>query len=229
MSGLKKEMIGLRGAANGQGYLAITADEIDRYEVARFDMPGTSAVWWASAGTAGTSSAVALAIINRIPDYPRNINFALAGTGAGMAGTLVANGFDQFGSQITESLSFGTAANGGTVVGSLVFGQLIGGTLSYGTAVGNGTPAIGFVPGTGCLLGLPVKIRLTTDVVSLSMNAGTGPVTYNGGTIAGFVNTAVSAIRPVAALTGTQTIGAWVKSTYNAEQLGVVSNLQQPV
>jgi len=86
-----------------------------------------------------------------------------------------------------------------------------------GTAVGNGTPAIGFVPGTGCLLGLPVRLAGTTDVVHIGMNAGTGAVTVNGGTVAGFVNSTVHAIRPPAALSGTQAINVWVKPTLITE------------
>ena len=59
-----------------------------------------------------------MVITNRTPDWPRNINFALAGTGVGMAGTLDVNGRDQFGASQSESLGFGSADNGGTVVGS---------------------------------------------------------------------------------------------------------------
>lgn len=208
---------------------AVTPDEIDRYEMTQFVMPGTASTWWASAGTAGTSASQALVMINRLPDYPRNVNFALAGSAAGMAGTLTYNGYDQFGSLYQESISFGTAANGGTAVGTKVCARMESGTLNYGTAVGAGTPAIGFVPGTGCLLGLPHKISAATDVVAMSQIAGTGAITFNGGTIAGFVSTAQHAVRPVAALTGTQVINVWARSTYNPVYETRVSNLTQAV
>lgn len=225
MSGLKKNQPALRVASSE---FAITPDEIDRYEVFSIQ-PAISTTFFASAGTAGTASAIAMTISNRIPDWPRNINFALAGSATGMAGTLVVNGRDQFGSSITESLGFGSADNGGTVVGSLVFGQITSGTLNYGTAVGNGTPAIGFVPGTGCLLGLPVKLNGTTDVIHLGMNAGTGPITYGGGTIAAFVDTGVHAIRPAGAINGTSVINVWVKPSFNNENYGRMSDGTQAV
>ena len=89
----------------------VTPDEIDRYEIFNVSMPGTASVWWASAGTSGTADTVAAVVINRLPDYPRNINFALAGSAVGMAGTLDVNGKDQFGVTISESLGFGSANN----------------------------------------------------------------------------------------------------------------------
>jgi hypothetical protein len=193
----------------------VSPDEIDRYEVVTIK-PAIAGYVWASAGTAGTAAATAL-VVKNTPDWPRNINFALAGSATGMAGTLVVNGKNQFGALQTESLGFGSTDNGGTVVGTKVFSQITSGTLNYGTAVGNGTPLIGFVPGTGCLLGLPVKLGGTTDVVHLSQVAGTGAITYGGGTIAAYVNVPQSAIRPVATIDGTATISVWVKPTYAGE------------
>jgi hypothetical protein len=67
------------------------------------------------------------------------------------------------------------------------------------------------------LLGLPVKLNGTTDVVHLGMAAGTGQITYNGGTIAGFVDSPMSAVRPAASLDGTAVISVWVKPTYAGE------------
>lgn len=207
----------------------VTPDEVDRYEVVNYVMPGTASTWWASAGTAGTASSIAAVIINALPDYPRNIRFVLAGTGVGMAGTFVANGKDQFGVTITENLGFGSADNGGTVVGTKVFAQFTSGTLNYGTAVGNGTPAIGFVTGTNCLFGLPVKLNGTTDVVHIGMVNGTGAITVNGGTVAGFVDSPMSAFRAPATLTGTQSINVWVRPTFAGENYtaGTMRNLTQ--
>ena len=204
----------------------VTWDEMDAYRVLTLQ-PAINVRWWASAGTAGTASSIALAMLNRLPDWPRNVNFILAGTGVGMAGSLDLNGKDQFGNSITETIGYGSADNGGTTAGTKVFAQLDSGTLRYGTAVGNGTPQIGFVPGTACLLGLPDKINGTTDVVHLGFAVGTGAVTYNGGTIAGFVNSPMHAIRPVAALDGTAEVMVWYKSNYDATVVGTVNNLVQ--
>jgi hypothetical protein len=222
MSGFKKSQPGLRFSAE-----KITPDEIDAYKVINM-RPAINEAWWASAGTAGTSAVVACVVINRLPDYPRNINFAIAGSHGSIVGTLVANGKDQFGSTITETLVFARANNGGTIVGTKVFAQFTSGTVSYGT-VGAGTPKIGFVPGTDCLLGLPYKLSGTNDVVQLGYNIGTGAVSYGGGTIAAFVDVPMSAIRPAAALDGTAVVNCWFKPTYNAENMAVVANLSQAV
>lgn len=208
----------------------VTPDELDRYEMVNFVMPGTASTWFASAGTSGTADSVACVIINALPDYPRNIRFALAGSAVGMAGTLDANGKDQFGVSVSESLGFGSADNGGTVVGTKVFAQFSSGTLRYGTAAGVGTPSIGLVAGTNCLLGLPVKLNGTTDVVHIGMTAGTGPITVNGGTVAGFVNSPFSAVRAPATLTGTQCVNVLVKPTLAGETQGTfMANLSQVV
>ncbi|MEK9207741.1 MAG: hypothetical protein AAB922_04615 [Patescibacteria group bacterium] len=204
----------------------VTWDEMDAYRTITVQ-PAINVRWWASAGTAGTASAIAMVMLNRLPDWPRNINFILAGTGVGMAGSLDANGKDQFGNTVTETIGFGSADNGGTQVGTKVFAALDSGTLRYGTAVGNGTPQIGFVPGTNCLLGLPDKINGTTDVVQLGFSVGTGAVTYGGGTIAAFVNSPMHAIRPALALDGTAEVKAWYVSRYDATVLGTVANLVQ--
>ncbi len=223
MSGLKR-----REPALAFGWYDITPDEIDRYEVFSWT-PAINVRWWASAGTAGTASAIALVILNRLPDYPRNISFILAGSATGMAGSLDVNGKDQFGNTISETLGFGSADNGGTVSGTKVFGQITSGTLRYGTAIGAGTPQIGFVPGTDCLLGLPVKVARVADVVHLGYTKGTGAVSYAGGSVGtgAFVNTGVHAIRPGAALDGTATVNAWVVSSFDATNMGTVANQQQ--
>lgn len=212
MAGLKKHHPDLTFSGN-----LVTPDEIDRYEVYQVIMPGTNSAWWASAGTAGTSAVVPLVIINRLPDYPRNIRFAIAGSGAGMAGTLVANGYNQFGNEIQETISFGTAANGGTAVGTKVFAQLTSGTVYYGTAVGDGTPAIGFdTAGTTTKFGLPNKIAGTTDVVLISRLTGAGAQSVNGGTVAAFIDVDNHAFKAPADITGTTTLNVWYKSRYNA-------------
>ena len=204
----------------------VTWDEMDAYRTITV-RPAINVRWWASAGTAGTAALGTFAMLNRLPDWPRNVNFILAGTGVGMAGSIDVSGKDQFGNTITETMGFGSADNGGTVVGTKVFAALDSGTLRYGTAVGNGTPQIGFVPGTNCLLGLPDKINGTTDVVQLGFGLGTGAVSYGGGTIAAFVDSPMHAIRPAAALDGTAEVNVWYVSRYDATGVGTVANRLQ--
>lgn len=232
---LKKNSPALRVGLAGHSYFGVSPDEMDAYSVYTISNPATTALgplFIASAGSAGTSAATPLVINNKYPDYPRNVNFAIAGSGAGMAGTLTLNGFDQFGSKITEVMSFGTAANGGTVVGTRVFGQFVSGTVNYGTAVGAGTPSIAFANGTACIFGFPVKLGNTTDVVNISMSAGTGPISVGGGTAIGSLIiggnlSPVHGFRPFATFGGTTFFNVWVKSTYAGDNEGEISRLTQ--
>lgn len=221
MAGFKRSQPGLRFSGE-----KVTADEQDDYNIYTVGNPGTSNLWFGTTPIAGTSATGTVVITNRYADYPRNLNYTLVGTAAGMAGTFIVSGLDQFGSVVSETVPTGTASNGGTVVGTQVFARFDGGTVQFGTAVGNGTPKVGFVPGTGCLFGLPVKIQGTQDVVLMSHNAGTGNVSYNGGTVAGFINTTLHAFRPAAALTGTEQINVWVRSSFNPDNIPVVANLK---
>ncbi len=239
MSGLKREMPGLRtsgtstGNIPGEGPIAITPDEIDRYEVVTIVNPNTitANAFIGTYAVAGTSAANSLVIVNAIPDWPRNLEYSITGTGAGMAGTTTVIGRDQFGNVISETISIGTASNGGTQPGTKVFAQVTSGTHSFGTAVGNGTARLGLgTTGTTALFGLPFKVGGTTDLKMLSVNAGTGGVTVNGGTIAAFIDVATSSLKlPVPQTTGTMAITAWLKPTFNSETLGVVANLPQRV
>lgn len=209
---------------------AVTPDEMDAYTVYTLANPATLGVnqWFGTFPVGGTSSLGTMVIVNAIPDYPRNVEFSVTGTGAGMAGTVQLYGKDQFGSPINETIAIGTAANGGTTAGTRVFAQVTVGTINFGTAVGNGTARVGLgTAGTSTIFGLPVKIAGTGDVRLIGFVAGTGAITVNGGTIGTAVVTGVHGIRLLGTLSGTQTINVWVKSTYNPENQGVVANLVQ--
>ena len=199
----------------------VSPDEMDAYTVYNVNNPVTGLLGVAAVGTAaisGTSGTTVLVVTSKYPDYPRNVAFAVTGTGGGMSGTLTLNGFDQFGSAITEAIGVGTADNGGTTSGTKVFGQFSSGTIVLGTAVGNGTTTVRFTAGTDTLFGLPVKIGATTDVVHYGHTVGTGMVNIGGGSAIGtLVNVAQHAFRPFAAFVGTSFFNVWVKSTYNAE------------
>lgn len=224
---LKRTHIELR---DGSRTFGVSPDEMDAYTVYSVVNPATIGAtnqWIGTWAVAGTSAAGALVIINTMPDYPRNLEWSLTGTAAGMTGTASVVGRDQFGAVISESFTFAGANNGGTVAGTKVFAQVTSGTMTFGTAVGNGTARLGLgTAGTTTLFGLPVKLGGTTDVKMLSVTAGTGPVTVNGGTIAAYVNVPMSAIiLPVPQTTGTMAITAWVRSTASLE--APVANLPQ--
>lgn len=223
---LKRTHIELRDTSRQFG---VTADEQDAYQVVTIVNPNTltASAFIGTWAVAGTSASSALVIVNAIPDWPRNLEFAIAGSAAGMTGTAVINGYNQFGVQIQESLTFAGAANGGTVAGTKVFAQVTNGTLTYGTAIGSGTARLGLgTTGTTALFGLPFKVGGTTDLKLLSVNAGTGGVTVNGGTIAAYIDVPNSALKlPVPQTTGTMAITAWLRPTASTET--VVAALPQ--
>jgi hypothetical protein len=224
MSGFKKSQPGLRYSGE-----KVSPDEIDRYEFVNFCNPAPATTqWWGSAPVSGTADTQAFTIVNMLPDYPRNVQFILASAGSltGLKGTAVINGYDQFGSVITETFSIAAGTGAGTVAGTKVFGRFTSGTCYYGTFSTSGTPNLGFTGGTNTLLGLPVKLAGTTDVALISHHAGTGAVTVNGGTVGGYINVAMSAVRPAATLTGTETVTVWVKPSYNPENIPTVANLK---
>jgi hypothetical protein len=231
MSGLKRYEPALRfgGFGTQPPVGQVTPDEIDRYEVLTINPSGAVTTFIGTAAVAGTSGTSAVVLTSILPDWPRNVEFAIAGSAAGMAGTLTLNGVDQFGSVVQEVIALGTASNGGTTAGTKVFAQFSSGTIVYGTAVGGGTPRIGLgTTGTTALLGLPFKVGGTTDLKILAWNVGTGAVAINGGTIAAFINVPFSAIKsPFNIAVGTNQVTAWVKPTFNAENLGIVANLPQ--
>lgn len=232
MAGFKRSQPGLRFAGE-----KITQDEEDQYLIYSISQPGTANIWFGTAPIGGTSSLGTVVVINRYADYPRNLNYILVGTGAGMAGTFTAVGFDQFGNKVSEVVPTGTASNGGTVVGTQIFAQFTAGTVNFGTAVGNGTTQIGLVPGTGCLFGLPVPIAGSNDVVFASMVAGTGAISLNGGTIGALVGATspaggtppVATFRAFSALTGSQTLNIWIKPSYVPDNISTVANLKLAV
>ena len=77
------------------------------------------------------------------------------------------------------------------------------------------------------MFGLPVRLGGTTDLKLLTCTTGTGAVTVNGGTIAAFVDVPMSAVKAPLDITGTYTITAWVKPTFNPENYAINADLPQ--
>ena len=109
MSGLKKYDPALRfGQLGTQPPVgAITPDEVDDYCVYNVINPNIGATW-VGTRTSGTADVTAVVIRNAILDYPRNLEFAIAGSSVGMAGSVDVDGRDQFGSVISETMGFGS-------------------------------------------------------------------------------------------------------------------------
>lgn len=180
--GLKKHDPGF--AFSGQ---KVEPGEIDRYEIYDVIFPSHAGnVGTAAAGTA--DDAKAMVITNKYADYPRNLAGAVAGS-ADIGGAWVVNGYDQFGAPVTETITIGTTADGGTVSGTMVFAQVASGTFTFDSdSVGSGTPALQYdTTGTALKFGLPFKIAGTADVISIAWTNEFTQTTINGGTIGAYV------------------------------------------
>lgn len=200
----------------GQAKGMVTPDEIDRFETYHVANPSTSATWFGTAAAGTASQAKSLVVINQYADYPRNLNGIVTGSAA-MGGVFVVNGLDQFGAPVSETITVGTATNGGTTAGTKVFAKFTSGTFTFASdASGNGTPTLGCVTtGTLALFGLPCKIGGSTDVKSITwINNGT-PTTLNGGTIGAYVSVGAHAFRGTSNVALTDRYVVTVKSTYD--------------
>ncbi len=195
----------------------ITPDEIDRYEIIEVSNPSTSTSWFGTAAAGTSTQAKPLVIINQWADWPRNLLGQVAGS-SDMGGSWVVNGKDQFGNTIAETITIGTATNGGTVAGTKVFALVSSGTFTFTTGdLGSGTPSLGCVTvGTSVIFGLPTKIASTADVKMITwINNGT-PTTLNGGTIGAYVLTATHGFRGTATTVAlTDRYVVWLYPTYD--------------
>jgi len=196
----------------------IAPEEIDRYEQYVIAFPSYSTTWFGTWPVAGTAATGTLVLINAIADYPRNLEFALTGTAAGMTGTATIYGTNQFGGSISEIFTFAGANNGGTAVGTKIFAQISAGTLAFGTAVGNGTARLGVgTLGTTTLFGLPCKLGGTTDVKLVSKGGSVGMLTAGGGTVAQYVDVPNHAIKSPTNVVSANIISVIYKPTYDAK------------
>lgn len=179
----------------------VTPDEIGWTQHYSVINPSIGSTWFGTCAVAGTSAVKPVVLINGYADYPRNVRCVLNGSAVGMSGTFVINGYDQFGNTISESMSFGSADNGGTVIGTKVFAQVTSGTCNMGTAVGSGTTAIGVgTAGTTTLFGLPARLGGSTDIKTINgCFTGVGTQTAGtfvfGGTPSSAANTVVHAFK----------------------------------
>lgn len=211
MSGLKERF---PEVAFG-GYKA-TPDELDKYEVYYVNYPQTSASYIGTTAVGTSTQAKAMVLVSKTCDYPRNLAGAVAGS-SDMGGVWVVNGKDQFGKTITETITIGTAANGGTTVGTKVFAEVTSGTCTVTTgAVGAGTPTLGFVTTAGsCVFGLPSKIGGTADVKLITwVNDGT-VTAINGGTIGAYVDATAHGFSGTETTKLTDKYMVWYKPTYD--------------
>ena len=205
-----------------QAGFKVSADEMDKVDQYVILNPSVDTVWFGTPAVGTASQQKALVMTNIRADYPRNVVAGVA-TGAGTAhgGTMDINGKDQFGNTITESITIGTAAAGGTVAGTKIFASVSSGTFSHTSdSVGNGTAGLGVAIGTSTtlqhLFGLPDKIGGTSDVKSLVwINNGTS-TTVNGGTFGAYIGTANHTFKGTAIVAVTDRFVVTLRSSFDA-------------
>lgn len=211
--------------------MKVAPQEIDRYEIYSVQNMSISATWVGTPAVGTSGQSKALVLINKYLDYPRSLSYALAGS-AGLGGTWTVNGYDQFGSAITETCAIGTATNGGTTNGTAIFSQVTSGTVSIATAseAGSGTGRLGVaIAANDYWFGLPCKIASTADVKRITHTGSGGIALTVAGTnsIGTLVSTTTHAFRGTVALTGTMSLTAMVVPTYENSKQEDMANLSQ--
>jgi len=187
---LKKHMPDIRFGGN-----KVDVDEINhkfRYHVLK---PSVSASF---IGTVNATGADDFVIDQTKCDYPRTLLLTITGVAGGMGGTATITGTDQFGVAQSETLGFGSAANGGTIAGTKIFDTVSAATVDGLDGVGGtaiGTASIGFAIGTAANLvakfGLPDRIGAVSDVKKIIWNDNGTIKGVNGGTVSStYVDTA---------------------------------------
>lgn len=219
MPGLKLHYPDVRFSAN-----KVTPDEVDQTVYYTVQNPSVSASFL---GTVTTSTAAGAAFVldQTKCDFPRNVLLTITGEAAGMGGTATVTGTDQFGVAQTETLGFGSAANGGTIAGTKIFDSVstanLDGVLgAAGTAIG--TASLGFAIGTAANIvaqfGLPVKIGAVADVKKIMWNDNTVQKGVNGGTVtATYVGTAKHSFNIGQIVAAADAFHVEILSTYNSE------------
>ena len=163
MSGLGEHDPAFQQSAGG----VVAPSDIDRYEVYQIlgPMIGTFA-WGTITGTNAQTKTLTLDQVQA--DYPRNVEVKLLpASGSVSGGTFTVNGKNQFGETISEEFAIGTAANGGTVIGTKIFAKFtsVAGTMGTGDAGASTVTLYPASTGTTALFGLPTMIASTLVVL----------------------------------------------------------------
>ncbi len=198
-----------------------TPNELDRYERINTGILSISATWvgTAAGGTAGVAKP--LVLINTLLDYPRNLLYSVVGTND-IGGTWTANGQDQFGQNITETVTNGTVAAGTpawAVAGTKIFAKVTSGTFTAKSdTVGLGSARLGVAIGTAGTtifkLGLLTKIAGSTDVKAITWTTQNVTTTLGGGTIGAYVDVTNHAFTGTSIMAGTESYQVLLKPTF---------------
>lgn len=228
MSGLA-EFGELPGFAFGGAQVA--QRDIDQYVDIQVNNPVANTGWFGT--SIGTTNA-ALVLVNQLADWPRNFVYAVNGVSNGtFGGTFTVNGIDQFGQPFTESVTIGTAVNGGTVYGTTIASKFISGsfgtTASAGTFVGTASVGLGTAANGSAQsnwFGLLTKIAGTSDVKMITWcNNGTTTTLNKGTAIGTLVNTTTHSFQGTSGVAITDRYNVIFKPTFDNAGKGTMSNL----
>lgn len=201
----------------------IDPDEMNRYENYYVLYPTASASFIGTAAAGTATQAKAFVITNQQLDYPRTLLVTITNSSGSVgSGVTVVNGYDQFGSAISETI---TALGTQTTVkaGTKIFEKVTSATITFGTLQEeSGTATLGVAIGTAsgqvARFGLPFRVGATGDVKTITwVNNGTSTA-ITGGTV---VSTLVSTVSH--SFAGTKIVAAtdiyYVKAlpSYNSE------------
>lgn len=214
MPGLKKHHPDIRFSAN-----KVTPDELDvrqQYVVMKPSV-GTATIGTIAAGTVSG----AMTLVNTVCDYPRNLLFTVVGGASGVGGTCTIVGTDQFGRSQTESIAFASANAGGTQAGTAIWDAVTSATYYPNGGDNTSTATLGYTAGTAAALkfwlGLPVKVKATSDVKRITYVKNGAVTALTGGTIASYVSTTTHAFSGTETLAATTDYVVDILSTYNSE------------
>jgi hypothetical protein len=219
MSGLGEHDPAFQKSAGG----VVAPSDIDRYEIYQIIGPMIGTVLWGT--ITGTNAQVKTLTLDQVmADYPRNVEIKLLPASGSIAGgTFTVYGKNQFGDVQSEDFAIGTAVDGGTTVGTKIFATFasVSGTIGTGDAGASTVTLYPACTGTTALFGLPSKIASTLDVKMMSFGSTGVAKAVNGGTVGGFVNTAVHAIKAPNTITTPTAdlswINVWYKSSWKNE------------
>lgn len=230
MSGLGE--IGLEYAF-ATGVSQVAQRDLDQYDQLSIQNPIANFGWFGTAS--GTGAAVAMTLVNALPDWPRNLAYSITGVSNGTyGGTLTAIFYDQFGVLTTEIVAIGTAVNGGTIYGTAVCGKFVsgsfGGTIaSSGTFVGTASIGLGTATNGSAQsnwFGLLTKIAGTADVKNIVWRNNGTVTTLNKGTAIGTnINTTTHSFQGTSGVAITDGYTVYLKPTFDNTGKGTMSNL----
>lgn len=223
MSGFR----GLGGPLHPGDGRQITSGEMDRYAFPNVDTPSVDTAWYAAGTVAGTA-VTALALKNQLADWPRNVAYCFTGGTSG--GTITANLIDQFGVAVTESVSLGSIAGGGTVYGTAIAAKFISGTVNPNTSttgtytIGNGTASNGSAQSNW--FGFMTKINAISDVKNIRWSNNGTVVGLNKGTSIGtLVNLNTHSFQGTSGVAITDTYTVTLKPMFDNNAFGTMCNL----